>query len=94
MILYSQQSPILLAIRQTLLAVSLLRPIWLSLIIRLTVEFQLISFRPYKNISVLSAQSLRLSFAIYLSVLVFFGALLRRRYSRDISAQSAIAMYA
>ena len=35
----------------------------------------------------------RLSFAICLSVLVFFGALLRRQYSRDISASSAIEMY-
>jgi len=35
----------------------------------------------------------RLSFAICLSVLVFFGALLRRYYSRDISASSAIEMY-
>ena len=35
----------------------------------------------------------RLSFAICLSVLVFFGALLRWYYSRDISASSAIEMY-
>ena len=35
----------------------------------------------------------RLSFAIYLSVFMFFGALLRRYYSRDISASSAIEMY-
>ena len=35
----------------------------------------------------------RLSFAICLSVLMFFGALLRRYYSRDISASSAIEMY-
>ena len=35
----------------------------------------------------------RLSFAICLSVLASFGALLRRYYSRDISASSAIAMY-
>ena len=36
----------------------------------------------------------RLSFAICLSVLVFLGALLRRYYSRDISASSAIDTYA
>ena len=35
----------------------------------------------------------RLSFAICLSVLMFFGALLRRYYLRDISASSAIEMY-
>ena len=35
----------------------------------------------------------RLSFAICVSVLVFFGALLRRYYSLDISAASAIEMY-
>jgi len=35
----------------------------------------------------------RLSFAICLSVLMFFGALLRRYYSRDISASSSIEMY-
>ena len=35
----------------------------------------------------------RLSFAICLSVLAFFGALLRRYYSRDISASSAIEMF-
>jgi len=35
----------------------------------------------------------RLSFAICLSVLAFLGALLRRYYSRDISASSAIEMY-
>ena len=34
-----------------------------------------------------------LSFAICLSVLVFFGAHLRRYYSHDISASSAIEMY-
>ena len=35
----------------------------------------------------------RLSFAICLSVLMFFGAMLRRYYSRDISASSAVEMY-
>ena len=35
----------------------------------------------------------RLSFAICLSVLAFFGILLRRYYSRDISVSSAIEMY-
>jgi len=33
------------------------------------------------------------SYRISLSVLVFFGALLRRYYLRDISASSAIEMY-
>ena len=49
------------------------------------------------GLSLLQARSsgthYRLSFAIYLSVLMFFGALLRRYYSRDISASSAIEMY-
>jgi len=36
----------------------------------------------------------RLSFAICLSVLVFLCALLRRYYSRDISASSTMQMYA
>ena len=35
----------------------------------------------------------RLSFAICLSVLMCFGALLRRYYLRDISASSAFEMY-
>jgi len=44
--------------------------------------------------TLLSGTHYRLSFVICLSVLVFLGALLRRYYSRDIIASSAIEMYA